>query len=137
MRGIQNVKTKQKACLPTIQHPAFTGQHKEQQHQRAANKDVQVSIESYVVRDGVDQTTDRQDEQDVENVGANDVANRNIGVFLGGGHHRCNQLGKGRTSGHNGQADDFLTDTQGLSHADAVDHDQPPSQNQTGQSEND
>ena len=90
--------------LPTVQRAFFPGKHENEQQEACQNHHADVDVVCNAERQGVDDSAYTEDKEDIENIGTDHIADRNVNIFSVGGHGRGGQFRKGRAYRHHGQS---------------------------------
>src|SRR5690554_1496757 len=105
---IQQIAQKQHSAFGATNATIFKGQHKHQQKYRKQKTDQQIVGQHGIVVDaqGTDQRSKAQYRPNIENIGTDDVAHRNIVLFSKHGNERSGQLRHTGPEGHDRNPND-------------------------------
>lgn len=112
MPDVGDVDREEESTFDAVDGLAPEGESGEEKDQRTEHHHGEVEQGDAAERQGVDGSAEAEDQQDVGDVGADDVAEGHIGVSLGERDERRGEFGQRGAAGHEGDGDDRFADAE-------------------------
>lgn len=122
-------------AFPALYLEARVGEEPKQYY--GEHHDGEVGRREALYGHGADEAGEAEYHEDVEDVGAHDVADGYAAVALARGHEACGQFGQRCAAGHYGEADDGVAHSEGAGHGGGMAHEDVTAYDEARQSAHD